>query len=66
MSEEEKEQILKVLSGAIRRETGAFNFYSGKSEDQAMPRSVRGLLSRLAEKEMCSPSCCVVPAGRRR
>lgn len=51
MSEEEKEQILKVLSGAIRRETGAFNFYSKMSEDQAMPRSVRGLLSRLAEEE---------------
>jgi serine phosphatase RsbU (regulator of sigma subunit) len=51
MSEEEKEQILKVLSGAIRRETGAFNFYSRKSEDQDMPRSVRGLLSRLAEEE---------------
>jgi len=51
MSEEEKEQILKVLSGAIQRETGAFNFYSRKSEDPSMPRGVRGLLSRLAEEE---------------
>lgn len=51
MSEKEKEQILKVLSGAIRRETGAFNFYSRASEDPNMPRSVRGLLSRLAEEE---------------
>ena len=51
MSVEEKEQILKVLSGAIRRETGAFNFYSRESEDQGMPRSVRGLLARLAEEE---------------
>ena len=51
MGEEEKEQILKVLSGAIQRETGAFNFYSKKGEDQTLPRSVRGLLSRLAEEE---------------
>lgn len=51
MAKEEKEQILKVLSGAIRRETGAFNFYSRKSEDPSMPRGVRGLLSRLAEEE---------------
>lgn len=51
MSEEEKEQILKVLSGAIQRETGAFNFYSRKGEDQSLPRGVRGLLSRLAEEE---------------
>jgi len=51
MGEEEKEQILKVLSGAIQRETGAFNFYSRKGEGQALPRSVRGLLSRLAEEE---------------
>ena len=51
MSEEEKKQILKVLSGAIQRETGAFNFYSRKSEDPAMPGGVRGLLARLAEEE---------------
>ncbi len=51
MGEEEKEQILKVLSGAVQRETGAFNFYSRKGEDQTLPRSVRGLLSRLAEEE---------------
>ena len=51
MGEVEKEQILKVLSGAIQRETGAFNFYSRKGEDQSLPRGVRGLLSRLAEEE---------------
>ncbi len=51
MSEQEKEQILKVLSGAIQRETGAFNFYSRKGEDQTLPRGVRGLLARLAEEE---------------
>jgi serine phosphatase RsbU (regulator of sigma subunit) len=51
MSENEKDQILKVLSGAIKRETGAFNFYSKKSEDPAMPAGVRGLLARLAEEE---------------
>lgn len=51
MSTKEKDQILKVLSGAIQRETGAFNFYSRKSEDQTMPAGVRGLLSRLAEEE---------------
>jgi len=51
MTEEEKEQILKVLSGAAQRETGAFNFYSRKGEDLSLPRSVRGLLSRLAEEE---------------
>lgn len=27
MSNDEREQILKVLSGAIIRETNAFNFY---------------------------------------
>ena len=51
MSEKEKEQILKVLSGAIQRETGAFNFYSRKSEDPTMPAGVKGLLARLAEEE---------------
>jgi sigma-B regulation protein RsbU (phosphoserine phosphatase) len=51
MGEAEKEQILKVLSGAIQRETGAFNFYGRKSEDTTLPRGVRGLLSRLAEEE---------------
>ncbi len=51
MSEKEKDQILKVLSGAIQRETGAFNFYSRKSEDPTMPAGVKGLLARLAEEE---------------
>ena len=51
MSEKEKEQILKVLSGAIQRETGAFNFYSRQSEDPGMPAGVKGLLGRLAEEE---------------
>ena len=51
MSEKEKDQILKVLSGAIQRETGAFNFYSRKSEDPTMPAGVKGLLGRLAEEE---------------
>ncbi|HER43638.1 MAG TPA: hypothetical protein ENO08_04175 [Candidatus Eisenbacteria bacterium] len=51
MSEDDKKQILKVLSGAIQRETGAFNFYSKKGEDLALPPGVRGLLTRLAEEE---------------
>ncbi len=51
MSIEEREQILKVLSGAIIRETNAFNFYYKGSENQMIPAGVRGLLARLAEEE---------------
>lgn len=51
MSAEEHEEILKVLKGAILRETNAFNYYNKGAEDQSMPASVRGLLSRLAEEE---------------
>jgi len=51
MDEREKLEILKVLQTAIMRETGAFNFYYRKSEDDSLPVSVRGLLVRLAEEE---------------
>jgi len=51
MDEQEKLEILKVLQTAIMRETGAFNFYYRKSEDNSLPMSVRGLLVRLAEEE---------------
>jgi sigma-B regulation protein RsbU (phosphoserine phosphatase) len=51
MSSDEREQILKVLSGAIIRETNAFNFYYEGSENEALPPGARGLLSRLAEEE---------------
>ncbi len=51
MSIDEREEILKVLSGAIIRETNAFNFYYKGSENQNIPAGVRGLLSRLAEEE---------------
>jgi len=51
MSDREKEEILKVLQMAMMRETGAFNFYYRKSEDESLPPSVRGLLVRLAEEE---------------
>jgi serine phosphatase RsbU (regulator of sigma subunit) len=51
MAESEKSQILKVLSGAILRETTAFNYYSKGTENESMPASVRGLLARLAEEE---------------
>ena len=51
VSIDEREQILKVLSGAIIRETNAFNFYYKGSENPNMPVGVRGLLSRLAEEE---------------
>jgi len=51
MSAEEKNQILKVLSGAIIRETNAFNYYYRGSEDERLPSGARGLLSRLAEEE---------------
>lgn len=51
MSSEEKNQILKVLSGAIIRETNAFNYYYKGSEDRRLPSAARGLLSRLAEEE---------------
>jgi hypothetical protein len=48
---DEREEILKVLSGAIIRETNAFNFYYKGSENQNIPAGARGLLSRLAEEE---------------
>lgn len=51
MSAEERDEILKVLKGAILRETNAFNYYNKGAEDRSMPASVRGLLSRLAEEE---------------
>lgn len=51
MSIDEREQILKVLSGAIIRETDAFNFYYKGNENPNIPAGVRGLLVRLAEEE---------------
>jgi serine phosphatase RsbU (regulator of sigma subunit) len=48
---DEREEILKVLSGAIIRETNAFNFYYKGSENENMPAGARGLLARLAEEE---------------
>ena len=51
MSRSEIEQVLKVLSVAIKRETTAFNYYSRGSENLSLPQGVRGLLSRLAEEE---------------
>jgi hypothetical protein len=48
---DEREEILKVLSGAIIRETNAFNFYSKGSENENIPVAARGLLSRLASEE---------------
>jgi serine phosphatase RsbU (regulator of sigma subunit) len=47
----EKKQILDVLSGAILRETEAFNYYNRSADDPSTPPSVRGLFSRLAEEE---------------
>lgn len=46
-----REEIMKVLSNAILRETAAFNFYSKKAEEPSIPPGVKGLLSRLAEEE---------------
>jgi serine phosphatase RsbU (regulator of sigma subunit) len=51
MSHVEKEQILKVLSRAIIRETNAFNIYYKESENTELPPGARGLLVRLAEEE---------------
>ncbi len=51
MSIDEREEILKVLSGAIIRETNAFNFYSKGSENEHIPAGAKGLLSRLAAEE---------------
>lgn len=51
MSSDERGQILKVLSGAIIRETNAFNFYYRGSENPLLPAGARGLLVRLAEEE---------------
>jgi serine phosphatase RsbU (regulator of sigma subunit) len=51
MSHIEKEQILKVLSRAIIRETNAFNIYYKESENMELPPGARGLLVRLAEEE---------------
>jgi hypothetical protein len=48
---DERDEILKVLSGAIIRETNAFNFYSKGSENEHIPAGARGLLSRLAAEE---------------
>lgn len=47
----EQKQILDVLSGAILRETEAFNYYNRSADDPSTPPSVRGLFSRLAEEE---------------
>ncbi|MBN1165211.1 MAG: SpoIIE family protein phosphatase [Candidatus Krumholzibacteriota bacterium] len=51
MSESEIQQVLKVLSRAIIRETAAFNYYYQGSENTSLPSGVRGLLSKLAEEE---------------
>jgi hypothetical protein len=51
MSLDERNEILKVLSGAIIRETNAFNFYYQGSENPQLPAGARGLLARLAEEE---------------
>jgi serine phosphatase RsbU (regulator of sigma subunit) len=51
LSIDERDQILKVLSGAIIRETNAFNFYYKGSENPSIPAGARGLLARLAEEE---------------
>ncbi|MDD3643330.1 MAG: SpoIIE family protein phosphatase [Candidatus Krumholzibacteria bacterium] len=51
MSVDERGEILKVLSGAIIRETSAFNFYYKGSENPLLPPGARGLLARLAEEE---------------
>ena len=50
-SDDQKKQILDVLSGAILRETEAFNYYSKSAEDPSAPPGVRGLFMRLAEEE---------------
>ncbi len=47
----EEKQVLDVLSGAILRETEAFNYYNRSADDPSAPPSVRGLFSRLAEEE---------------
>jgi len=51
MSIDEREEILKILSGAVIRETNAFNYYYKSSENQNIPAGASGLLSRLAEEE---------------
>ena len=51
MSLDERREILRVLSGAIIRETNAFNFYDRGSENPQLPTGARGLLVRLAEEE---------------
>jgi len=51
VSIDEREEILKILSGAIIRETNAFNFYYKGSENLNIPAGASGLLSRLAEEE---------------
>ncbi|HSG27549.1 MAG TPA: hypothetical protein VLA34_03640, partial [Candidatus Krumholzibacterium sp.] len=45
------EQVLKILSKAIVRETAAFNYYYRQSEGEGVPAGVKGLLTRLAEEE---------------
>ncbi|HUV36926.1 MAG TPA: SpoIIE family protein phosphatase [Patescibacteria group bacterium] len=50
-SEDQKKQILDILSGAILRETDAFNYYHRNADGPSAPPAVRGLFSRLAEEE---------------
>ncbi len=51
MGIDEREEILKILSGAVIRETNAFNYYYKGSENPNIPAGASGLLSRLAEEE---------------
>ena len=50
-SSDQKKQILDILSGAILRETEAFNYYHKNAVEPSAPPAVRGLFSRLAEEE---------------
>lgn len=47
----EVQEVLKILSQAIIRETAAFNYYYKRTENTSLPAEVRGLLQRLAEEE---------------
>jgi sigma-B regulation protein RsbU (phosphoserine phosphatase) len=49
--DDQKKLMLDVLSGAILRETEAFNYYSKSADDPSTPPGVRGLFARLAEEE---------------
>lgn len=51
MGKGEIQQILGVLTRAIKRETASYSYYFRAGRDGSLPDSVRGLIAQLAEEE---------------